>query len=630
MKPTKYDFSGWVTKNNVECSDGRTILQDAFAHQSGTYVPLVWAHDHDNPENTLGRIYLENRPEGVYGYGIFNNSKRAQAAAEAVMHKDVDSLSIWANHLTQDGKKNVSHGKIREVSLVLAGANPVAKIDFALAHGDENDEETQAVIYGPEGGLEMMHEDNEINKEEEVPVPNEKDFEKEPEVEEQIAHAEEKGDDGEDEGESLRHAFEEVLKKLPEEDQDVILAVVGVAADSSIAQQSDEENSEHLEHNENNNENNEEDNTAMKVNAFEKTKENKEILSHDEMKKVFEEARRRGNLKDAVEHADEYLKHSIEWDTSLYGTTNPLFPDPKTVGSPVTIDRDQAWVSTFMNATRKVPFARVKMLGFDITADEARAKGYVKGNQKVEEVIKVLKRYTDPQMVYKLQKMDRDDLLDITDFDVVAYLKAEMKVKLAEEIATAALVGDGRSDLSGDKIKEDCIRPIWTDADLFTIKKALEFTNNDTPTTKLKKFREAAIKARKDYKGSGNPVLFTTEDMLADLLLMDDGIGHPLYKDDAEVARAFRVSKIVTVPQMEGKTRNASGYDYALWGIIVNPADYTFGNNRGGEPTFFEDFNLDYNKQEYLIETKKSGALTIPYSAIAIEVKTAEAAGGEG
>ena len=626
MKPAKYDFSGWVTKNNVECSDGRTILQDAFAHQSGTYVPLVWGHDHDNPENTLGKIYLENRPEGVYGYGIFNNSPRARASKEAVGHGDVDSLSIWANHLTQDSKKNVSHGKIREVSLVLAGANPVAKIDFALAHGDENDEETQAVIYGPEGTLELMHEENEeTNKEEEVTVPNEKEeLEKEPEVEEQIAHAEEEesGDD-----ESLKDAFERVMKKLPEEDQDVILAVVGVAADSNVAKQSDdEENSEYLEHNENN----KEDNTTMKVNAFENTKENKEVLSHDEMKKVFEEARRRGNLKDAVEHADEYLNHSIEWDTATYGTTNPLFPDPKTVGAPVTIDRDQAWVSVFMNAARKVPFARVKMLGFDITADEARAKGYVKGNQKVEEVIKVLKRYTDPQMVYKLQKMDRDDLLDITDFDVVAYLKAEMKTKLAEEVATAALVGDGRSDLSGDKIKEDCIRPIWTDADLFTIKKALEFTNNDTPTTKLKKFREAAIKARKDYKGSGNPVMFTTEDMLADLLLMDDGIGHPLYKDDAEVARAFRVSKIVTVPQMEGKTRNASGYDYALWALIVNPADYTFGNNRGGEPTFFEDFNLDYNKQEYLIETKKSGALTIPYSAIAIEVKTAEAAGGEG
>lgn len=624
MKPEKYDFSGWVTKNNIECTDGRTILQDAFAHQSGTYVPLVWAHDHDNPENTLGKIYLENRPEGVYGYGIFNNSPRALASKEAVGHGDVDSLSIWANHLTQDSKKNVSHGKIREVSLVLAGANSGAKIDFALAHGDEDASETQAVIYGPEGTLEMMHEDNNIENEEEQKGEADMNTERE----EGFEHAE--GEEAAAGGDkTLKQVFEGAMNKLDEDEQNAILAIIGLAAESGksdVAKQGDNEDEEAIEHNDKT----KEENTTMKVNAFDTAKDKKEVISHDDMKKVFEEARRRGNLKDAVEHSGEYLAHAITWDTSLYGDTNPLFPDPKTVGSPVTIDRDQAWVGVFMNATRKVPFARVKMLGIEITADEARAKGYVKGNQKVEEVIKVLKRYTDPQMVYKLQKMDRDDLLDIVDFNVVEYLKSEMKVKLNEELAVAALVGDGRSDLSPDKIKEDCIRPVWTDADLFTIKRALEFNENDTQTTKLKKFREVAIKARKDYKGSGNPILFTTEDILADLLLMDDGIGHPLYKDEAEAARAFRVSKIVTVPQMEGKTRNASGYDYALWGIIINPGDYTWGNNRGGEPTFFEDFNLDYNKQEYLIETKKSGALTVPYSAIVIEVKTAEAAGGEG
>lgn len=625
MRPEKYDFSGWVTKNNIECTDGRTILQDAFAPQSGTYVPLVWAHDHDNPENTLGKIYLENRPEGVYGYGIFNNSPRAQASKEAVGHGDVDSLSIWANHLTQDNKRNVSHGKIREVSLVLAGANAGAKIDFALAHGDESDEETQAVIYGPEGTLEIMHEDNEIQNEEEPIIHEEveEEMEKEEmEKEEHIEHANEPSN----EGKTLRDAFDEIMNKLSDEEQNVMLAVIGLAADSGAAEQSDDDDdNEHIEHNDNN----KEGNTNMKVNAFEKNK-TEEVISHEDMKQVFAEAKRCGSLKEAVEHSGDYLAHAITWDTSAYGTTNPLFPDPKAIGTPVTIDRDQAWVSVFMNATRKVPFSRVKMLGFDITEDEARAKGYVKGNQKVEEVIKVLKRHTDPQTIYKLQKMDRDDLLDIVDFDVVAYLKSEMKVKLAEEQAVAALLGDGRSDLSPDKIKEDCIRPIWTDADLFTIKVPLEFTTNDTGTTKLKKFKEAAIKARKNYKGSGNPIMFTTEDILADLLLMDDGIGHPLYKDEAEIARAFRVSKIETVPQMEGKTRNASGYDYALWGLIVNPTDYTFGNNRGGEPTFFEDFDINYNKHEYLIETRKSGALTTPYSAIAIEVKTAEAAGGEG
>ena len=633
MKPEKYDFSGWVTKNNIECTDGRTILPDAFAEQSGSYVPLMWAHDHDNPENTLGKIYLENRPEGVYGYGIFNDSPRAKVGKIAVAHGDVNSLSIWANHLTQDNKKNVSHGRIREVSLVLAGANAGAKIDFAMAHGDENAEETQAVIYGPDDTLEFYHEDvpteeNTADKEENESVneENKKDetVDSETTNEENITHEETE----EEEGETLGEAFDRVLEELPQESQDIILAVVGVAANSTAMKQSDE-NEEKLEHND------EEENNTMKENVFERANgANKtNVISHDDMKKVFEEARRRGSLRDAVEHAEEYLKHSIEWDTATYGTTNPLFPDPKAIGTPVTIDRDQTWVTAFMNAARKVPFARVKMLGFDIREDEARAKGYVKGNQKVEEVIKVLKRHTDPQMIYKLQKMDRDDILDITDFDVVNYLKAEMKDKLNEEQAVAALLGDGRSAMSNDKIKEDCVRPIWTDDDLFTIKKILIFNENDTPNSKLKKFREAAIKARKDYKGSGNPWLFTTEDILADLLLMDDGIGHPLYKDESEIARAFRVSRIVTVPQMEGRKRTADSFDYTPWGIIVNPADYTWGNNRGGEPTMFEDFNLDYNKLEYLIETKKSGALTIPYSAISIEVKTAvetETTGGEG
>lgn len=610
MKPEKYDFSGWVTKNNIECTDGRTILPDAFAEQSGSYVPLMWGHMHDNPENTLGKIYLENRPEGVYGYGIFNDSPRAKAGKVAVAHGDVNSLSIWANHLTQDSKKNVSHGRIREVSLVLAGANAGAKIDFAMAHGDEEAEETQAVIYGPEETLELYHEDTivekTIEKEDAEPVMNE-------EHNDTMSHEEKVEANGQ---ETLGQAFDRVMSKLPEEDQNVILAVVGVAADSDAMKQSDEDE-EKLEHND------KEDDSTMKENVFDKTKntEKTEVLSHDDMQKVFQEAKRRGSLKDAVEHAEEYLAHSITWDTSVYGTTNPLFPDPKTTGTPFTIDRDQTWVSLFMNATTKVPFSRVKVMGFDITEDEARAKGYVKGNQKVEEVIKVMKRYTDPQTIYKLQKMDRDDLLDIVDFDVVSYLKAEMKAKLAEEQAVAALLGDGRSTLSPDKIKEECIRPIWTDNEIFVINKSLVFTENDTTTTKLKKFKEAAVKARKSYKGSGNPWLFTTEDMLADLLLMDDGIGHPLYKDEAEIARAFRVSRIVTVPQMENKTRTDDTYTYTLQGIIVNPVDYTFGNNRGGEPTMFEDFDIDYNKQKYLIETRKSGALTKPYSAIVIEVK---------
>lgn len=618
MRPEKYDFSGWVTKNDIQCSDGRTILRDAFAPQNETYVPLVWAHDHDNPENTLGKIYLENRPEGVYGYGIFNNSRRALASKEAVTHGDVNSLSIWANHLTQDSKRNVSHGKIREVSLVLAGANPGARIDFALAHGDEDDEETQAIIYGPDDCLELMHEDE---------MPEKENKEEDDQMENEIKHASEENGNSEI---TLKEAFDSAMNKLSDDEQKVVYAVIGLASDSDVAQQSDDDyyEDDEISHEDNN----KEDDPKMKENAFDRQNGGTpaytiNTLSHDDVARVFAEAKRRGSLKDAVNHSDEYLAHAIEWDTETYGTKNPLFPDPKAIGTPVTIDHDQAWVSTFMNATRKVPFARVKMLGFDITEDEARAKGYVTGAKKVEEVIKVLKRHTDPQTIYKLQKMDRDDLLDITDFDVVAYLKSEMKVKLNEEQAVAALLGDGRSSLSPDKIKEDCVRPIWTDDDLFTIKTSITRENTDTNTTMLKKFRAAAIKARKNYKGSGNPTLFTTEDMLADLLLMDDGIGHPLYKDESEVARAFRVSKIVTVPQMEGRTRTADDKTYDLWGIIVNPADYTWGNNRGGEPTMFDDFDIDYNKYTYLIETRKSGALTTPYSAIAIEL---EETAGEG
>ncbi len=616
MKPETYDFSGWATRNDIRCSDGRTILRDAFAHQDGMWVPLVWGHVHDNPENTIGKAYLENRPEGVYTYGLFNDGPRAKAGHEALRHGDVNSLSIYANHLKQDDRRNVSHGDIKEVSLVLAGANPGAVIDFVLAHAeDDSDDETSAIMYNPIEHLEVIEHSDEKTKK----YTDEEEDGKMPEKANKAANEQQEI--------TIGDAFDAVMDKLSKEEQDVIYAVIGLAADNgNVAAQSDEDDEDPISHSslsdnitENNNE---EESTTMKHNAFEdqQVRENKNVISHDDMTKVFAEAKRCGSLRDAIAHSGDYLEHSIEFDTQVY-SENPLLPDSKALTKPFTIDRNQEWVSTFMAATRKVPFSRVKIVGFDITEDEARAKGYVTGAQKVEEVIKVMKRHTDPQTIYKLQKMDRDDLLDITDFDVVSYLKSEMKEKLTEEQAVAALLGDGRSDLSPDKIKEDCVRPIWTDNELFTIKSALEFDESDTPTTKLKKFREAAIKARKNYKGSGNPILFTTEDMLADLLLMDDGIGHPLYKDEAEVARAFRVSKIVTVPQMENKVRTNDGYRYTLWGIIVNPVDYTWGNNRGGEPTMFEDFDINYNKHEYLIETRKSGALTQPYAAIAIEVK---------
>lgn len=625
MRPEKYDFSGWVTKNDIQCSDGRTILKDAFAPQNETYVPLVWAHDHDNPENTLGKIYLENRDEGVYGYGIFNNSRRAMASKEAVNHGDVNSLSIWANHLKQDNQRNVSHGKIREVSLVLAGANPGARIDFTLAHGDEDEEETQAVIYGPDNGLVLEHEDdtqpeenvNDTGKDNEE-MNNEKD----------LAHEE-----NETEEVSLKEAFETILDSLPENEQQVILTVLGVAADAGAnaraAAQADNDD-ENLTH--------EEDNNNMKTNAFDKASgaatENKytlNTLSHDDMGKVFAEAKRCGSLKDAVARANEYLAHEVDDAIEVEAYTDHiLLPEPKAAaGQPVTIDRRQEWVKVVMNGVSKVPFARVKMFGFDITADEARAKGYITGNQKVEEVITMLRRSTDPTTIYKLQALDRDQMLDIVDFNIVSYLRGEMEGKLDEEFARAILIGDGRAGTSPDKVDETKIRPIWTDTDIFSVKKLLEFDETDTKTTKLKKFIAACVKSRKDYRGKGNPSAFMSEDLLADLLLMEDGIGHKLYADEAALARAMRVSGIVTVPQFEGLTRVIESDDdedvtVELQAILVNLADYTVGNNKGGEKTMFEDFDIDYNKQKYLIETRKSGALTVPYSAIVIEAPVEE------
>lgn len=610
MKPTTYDFSGWVTKNNILCSDGRTILKDAFAPQNDSYVPLVWGHDHDNPENTLGKVYLENRDEGVYGYGIFNNSRRAKASKEAVNHGDVTSMSIWANHLTQDSNKNVSHGKIREVSLVLAAANPGAKIDFLMAHGDEDEDETQAIIYGPEDTLDIYHEDDhgngKNNTEDNMPDNETK------------KNAEDM---------TLEDAFNDVMDKLSEEEQNVIYAVLSVAAGANVAKQednSDEENT--LRHNDEGEENN------MKTNAFENNgtaKVEKSIgldaLSHDDMSAIFAEAKRCGSLKEAVRTANSYLQHSVvDTITVPEHTDHILYPDPKAVpGMPVTIDRRQEWVKIVMNAINRVPFGRVKMFGFDITPDEARAKGYVTGTKKTEEVITAIRRSTDPTTVYKLQKIDRDQLLDIADFNIVGYLHSEMEGKLDEELARAFLFGDGRSSSSPDKIPETNIRPIWTDNDVFTVVKRLVYTASDTKTTKLKKFLEACIKCRKDYRGKGNPTAFVSEDLLSDLLVMEDGIGHRLYPDEASLAKAMRVSQVVPVPVMEGLKRTVSvegtDTDYDLLSIIVNLGDYTVGNYRGGEKTMFEDFDIDYNAQKYLIETRKSGALTTPFSAVVIE-----------
>lgn len=487
-----------------------------------------------------------------------------------------------------------------------------------MAHGDEDEEETQAVIYGPKDSIELFHEDsnaqeNNDKKEEVDKVENN-----------ELEHAENNQNDG---GEmTLKEAFEGVIDKLSEEEQNIVYAVLGVAADSNVVVQSDID-----DNNADNNNNEGEENTTMKHNAFEEAngiKTTETYLSHDDEVKIFKRAQQVGSLREAVMTSGEYLEHSVvDTFTVPQHDEHILYPDPKAApGSPVTLDRRQEWVKVVMNGVNKVPFARVKMFGFDITADEARAKGYVTGAKKVEEVISMFRRSTDPTTIYKLQALDRDQLLDI-DFDIARYLRSEMEGKLDEELARAILFGDGRSDLSPDKIPEGNIRPVWTDSDVFTINTRLTYEETDTDTTKLKKFIAACVKSRKNYRGKGNPVMFISEDMLADLLLMEDGIGHKLYADEAALARACRVSQIVSCPIMDGlkRTVDVSGVDtdFDLLGLILNLSDYTTGNNKGGEKTMFDDFDIEYNKQRYLIETRKSGALTIPYSAIAIEAPSA-------
>ena len=556
----KYDFSGWATKNNLLCSDGRTILKDAFKHNDGQTVPLVWNHQHNEPNNVLGHALLENRDEGVYAYCTFNDTESGQEAKKLVQHKDVCALSIYANQLKQQGM-NVIHGAIREVSLVLAGANPGAFIDSVIAHGEESNEE--AVIFTGED-IVIEHADNEC-KTEESKVDNE---EKKPDGEKTVG---------------------EVFETFTDEQKDVVYAMVGQALEDGKS-----------------GENNKEDNEDMKHNVFDGTTEEKDnVLSHADMEVIIGDAKRYGSVKESfLAHADEYGIQQIDY----------LLPDVKNLNTPPEfIQRDMDWVQKVIGGTHHTPFSRIKSMFADITEDEARAKGYIKGKLKKEEVFSLLKRTTTPTTIYKKQKMDRDDIVDITDFDVIAWLKSEMRLMLDEEIARAILVGDGRLASSDDKINEQNIRPILNDNDLFVIRWAVAAGSSDDD--KAKNFIKAAIKSRKNYKGSGNPVLFTTEDMLTDMLLLEDTIGHKLYKTEAELATALRVKEIITVPVMENLTDKDSKNVY---GIIVNLADYNVGADKGGAVNMFDDFDIDYNQQKYLIETRCSGALIKPFSAIVL------------
>ena len=564
-----YDFSGWATKNNLKCSDGRTILKDAFKHDDGVTVPLVWNHQHNDPINILGHALLENRDEGVYAYCKFNETDSGKNAKILVEHGDVSALSIYANQLKQQGG-NVIHGAIREVSLVLAGANPGAFIDSVIAHGEESEEE--AVIFTGED-IVLSHA-NEDKTEKKDPEPKEEEKKEEMKEEKQ-------------------KTVKEVFDTLTEEQKTVVYAIIGQIMEESQNESKDIEGGKE----------------EMKHNVFDNDKENKEeVLSHSDTEAIFSDARRYGSLKDSV------LAHGI---TNL----EYLFPEDTNLNKvPEFISRDTGWVKNVMSSVHHTPFSRIKSQFADITADDARAKGYTKGNLKKEEVFSLLKRSTTPTTVYKKQKLDRDDVIDITDFDVVSWIKGEMRMMLDEELARAFLIGDGRLSSSDDKINEQNIRPIYNDADLYTVKAEIDVGASATSEDKAKAFIKSVIKNRKEYKGTGSPTLYTTEDVVADCLLLEDSNGRFIYDTMDKLKNVLRVKDIVTVPVMEG-AKGAKGGN--LMAILVNLADYNVGADKGGAVNMFDDFDIDYNAQKYLIETRCSGALIKPYSAIAFEIKAA-------
>lgn len=632
-----YDFSGWVTRNDLRCSDGRTIRRNAFKDNDGKRVPLVWNHQHNSVDNILGHCDLVNKPEGVYGYASFNDSEQGVTAKNMVLHGDINALSIYANKLKQNGG-DVLHGEIKEVSLVLAGANPGAVIDNIMSHGELSDSE--AIIYTDES-IELYHADEGNDKGEDEGDDKGKDdgnetvqdvfntlSEKQKKVvyfmigqalenakKGEVKHAD--TDDDEDE------TVEDVFNTLSEKQKKVVYFMIGKALeDKGNKSEEDEE---------------------VKHNVFDNEMNNDTVLLHaEDLAPVFADAKRIGSLKEAVQAhmEDGVLAHAFpkneDGTTQTYGMAdvNYLFPDYKTLNNvPEFISREMDWVKVVLNGTHHTPFSRIKSIFANITENEARAKGYIKGKLKKEEVFTLLKRTTDPQTVYKKQKMDRDDIIDIVDFDVVAWIKNEMRVLLDEEIARAILIGDGRAADDDDHIQENHIRPIVSDADLYSVKVPVNVKPNATGAEKAKAFIEAAIRGRKHYKGSGNPILFTTEDLLGEMLLLEDGIGHRLYENETVLATILRVSRIVTVEVMEGFARkNSEGQVVVgeLGGIIVNLSDYNVGADKGGAVNMFDDFDIDYNQQKYLIETRCSGALIKPYSALVLEFKEIAASGNTG
>ncbi len=640
-----FDFSGWATRANLLCSDGRIIRKDAFEHCDGSTVPLVWNHQHNRPEEVLGHALLENREDGVYAYCSFNDTDSAQHAKLLVQHGDVNQLSIYANKLKQQGC-NVIHGVIREVSLVLAGANPGAYIDSVIMHGEDSYEE--GYIYTGEdleyvAPLSLSHAEESKKGEDEVVEENitkkteeleHADADKKETIKDvfdtlsdkqkevvyamiamaiedskkddkksEVKHADEvekvKTDEADDD-----ETIEDVFNTLSEKQKTVVYALIAEALGEK------ENEAKHSEEFEGGNDN-------MKHNVFdqETNTNTAEVLTHAEMTDILNAAKKQGSLADAV------LQHGIE-------NIEYLFPDYKNVDNvPGFIKRDDTWVDDVMKSIHHTPFSRVKSVFADLTEADARAKGYLKkGTLKIEELFTLLKRETSPTTIYKKQKLDRDDAVDIVDFDVVAWLKTEMRMMLNEEIARAILVGDGRTASSNDKINEQCVRPIWTDEDGYTVKALVNVTDSTTDDEKAKAFIKACIKSRKEYKGSGNPVMYMSEDMLTNCLLLEDLNGRVIYDSVEKLATALRVKRIVTVPVMENLTRVVGANTHELAGIYVNLADYNVGADKGGAINMFDDFDIDYNQQKYLIETRISGALIKPFAAVAIEFVSATAA----
>lgn len=586
-----YDCSGWATKANVRCYDGLVIAQDAFKECSGKVVPMVYNHDHSNVDNVIGHCLLENRPGGVYCYAKFNDTDTGKTARQCVESGDLSAFSIFANGLKKVGS-TVKHGFIREVSLVLAGCNPGALIDEVVKHSaDEDYEGGEAFIYN-EDGLSLTHGmDPEGNPLEDLTHSADSG---DAVTDDEATQEEAKMADEKNEGKTL----EQVYNSMTDEQKECCHALVGLALEEKEG---------------GNNDDGEEDDT-VKQNVFDKDT-NATVLKHsiEEINNVVKTAKSHGTMKAAFEDAgmdSDELAHSID-------NIDWLFPEDHLVDTtPRIIDKPDDWVSVVMGAVHHIPFSRFKSMFADLTEEDARAKGYIKGNFKKEEVFGLLRRSTSPTTVYKKQKLDRDDVIDITSFDVVAWLKQEMRLKLNRELALAYLLGDGRLAASEDKIDENCIRPVFNDSDLFTIKVQCKTTGLTTVEDKYKALIKQILRSRKEYRGSGTPTMFATEDALTEMLLLEDGIGHPLYADEAALARKLRVKNIVTIPEMEGR-KGAKGGDLVC--LIVNLADYTVGADKGGAVSMFDDFDIDFNAQKYLIETRCSGALTTPFSAMAVE-----------